>query len=161
MHSESMKLMQKFKVEFADKIPSAEISVLDIGARRVHRAHNTYRRIFKPPRYVYTGMDIEPGLNVDIVGYENILRVYDIVISGQTLEHVKRPWEWMKLWAKYFLDYICVIAPHSAKEHRFPMDTYRYLPDGMADLFNYAGIIPVETIKDDWDTMGIGRHGSS
>ena len=154
MHQESMQLMRRFRAEFIKKM-DFPVSILDIGARRVHKRHNTYRRIFASKNYNYTGMDLKPGMNVDIVGYEN-LDIYDVVISGQVLEHVKRPWQVIFDWKKYFKKYICIIAPHTCKEHKHPFDTYRYFPDGMKDLFEFAEIIPLKIVKGRFDTMAIG-----
>lgn len=152
MHPNSMKLMRYFKDKYLRDQP---YTVLDIGSKRVKRNHQTYSRIFRRP-YSYTGMDIVPGRNVDIVGYENIVGVYDIVISGQVMEHVKRPWDWLQNLTQYFTKYICLIVPNTLREHKYPFDTYRYFPDGMRDLFEYAGIIELEIFKDQGDTIGIG-----
>jgi hypothetical protein len=157
MHAASLWLMYKFKEKYADRLSKETITVLDIGSRRVKKKHVTYRPMFTRPKYQYVGMDIVPGDNVDIIGYEN-LKAHDIVISGQVLEHVKQPWEILKIWAGYFIDYICVIAPHCGKEHRHPIDTYRYFPDGMKDLFEWAGIRIVKIYKGELDTMAIGTH---
>ena len=132
-------------------------SVLDVGSMNVFPdVQYSYKYIFEDD-FRYTGMDIKPGNNVDIVGFEELEgRTFDIVISGQTIEHVKHPWDWLKNLVQYSDKYICIIAPHTFKEHRFPIDTYRYLPDGMRDLFDYAGIKEVEILKNKIDTMGIG-----
>lgn len=152
MHRESLKLIEYFRDKYLSDMLRA--TVLDVGSRRIAPQVDTYRSVFR--NYKYTGMDIEPGLNVDIVGYENIKGTFDVVISGQVMEHVNRPWEWLKSLVVYFTEYICIIAPHTWKEHRHPIDTYRYLPDGMRDLFEYAGIRELEVVKDKVDTMGIG-----
>ena len=73
------------------------------------------------------------------------------------MEHVSRPWEWLKNLTNYFTKYICIIAPWQWREHRYPIDTYRYLPDGMRDLFDYADIKVIEIIKDKTDVVGIGE----
>ena len=129
-------------------------TILDVGSMRVIKQKESYRDLFG--EYKYTGMDIAPGPNVDVVGYEAIKDIYDVVISGQTMEHVRRPWDWLKNLTQYFRTYICIIAPNKIKEHRYPIDTYRYYPDGMRDLFDYAGIKAVSIFKSDNDTIGIG-----
>ena len=158
MHSGSMKLMRYFR----DKYMEPGMTVLDIGSRRVHRSHNTYRRLFNPP-YEYTGMDIVPGMNVDVVGYDALCgRRFDVVISGQTIEHIIWPWQWIRLAKQYFTKYICIIAPTASKEHRFPVDTFRYFPDGMRALFAWADIFEVEIKRVDTDTIAIGtKHDYS
>jgi hypothetical protein len=130
--------------------------VLDVGSCCMH-GQPTYRELFDPSRYNYMGMDVCEGPNVDIVGYESISKKYDIVISGQVMEHVKRPWDWLKNLVQYTRTYICIIAPHTHREHRYPIDTYRYFPDGMADLFDYAGIHAIEIFKSNESTIGIGN----
>jgi len=62
----------------------------------------------------------------------------------------------LKKWKEYFKKYICIIAPHTCREHKHPFDTYRYFPDGMQDLFEYAGIYPLKIFKGITDTMAIG-----
>ena len=154
MHKNSLIAMQRFKDDYLFDMKGS--TVLDIGSMHIMKVKKqTYRNIFEPD-FNYTGMDIEPGKNVDIVGYKNIKDIYDVVISGQAMEHIKRPWEWLKSIEQYFKTYICIIVPNTHKEHRHPLDTYRYFPDGMRDLFEYAGIEAVEIYIDGNDTIGIG-----
>ena len=155
MHKNSMKLMLNFKNKYLSEMNGS--TILDVGARNVMPGEqDDYRKIFEPD-FKYFGMDVEPGSNVDIVGFENLKgRVFDVLISGQTMEHVNHPWDWLKSLTPFFSKYICIIAPHKIHEHKFPIDTYRYLPDGMRDLFNYAEIEIVEIIKGKVDTVGIG-----
>ena len=151
--------MTYFRDKYLSGIEGA--TVLDVGARNLknRKRSYTYRPLFD--RFKYYGMDTSPGNNVDIVGYENIRGTFDVLISGQTMEHVKQPWEWVKSLVPYFNHYICIIAPHTWKEHKnpkhqCPFDTYRYFPDGMQDLFDYAGIKVVEIETSRTDTMCVG-----
>lgn len=131
------------------------MTILDIGSKQVKKKHDTYRVLFPPP-FIYEGMDIEPGDNVDIVGYHNIEKMYDVVISGQVMEHIEFPWDWLKSLKQYFSKYICIIAPNTCKEHRYPIDTFRFYPDGMRALFKWAGIKELGIMARADDTMGIG-----
>jgi len=156
MHRNSLIEMQKFRDNYLSGMNEA--TVLDVGSMQIMKTKkDTYRDIFEPD-FNYTGMDVIPGENVDIVGYENIRGVYDIVISGQTMEHVKRPWDWLRFLKRYFKTYICIIVPNTHKEHRHPLDTYRYFPDGMRDLFEYVGIKEIEIYMSGNDTIGIGGN---
>jgi hypothetical protein len=120
----------------------------------VRRQRLSYRELFGD--YCYTGMDVAPGPNVDIVGYDG-LGMYDVVISGQVMEHVCRPWKWLKRLAGLYREFICIIAPNTWHHHRYPIDTYRYFADGMRDLFECASIVPVEIRAVGKDTIGIGK----
>ncbi len=156
MDRESLYMMDYFIGKYLKDMDSG--TVLDIGSKKIDEPSQptqTYRDSFGK-RFDYTGMDLEAGDNVDIVGYESIEGEYDIVVSGQVMEHVNRPWEWLKNLTRYSRKHICIIAPWSFQEHRFPIDTYRYLPDGMRDLFDYAEIKEVEILKGERSTIGIG-----
>jgi len=148
MHPDSLILMNLFKSKYLSEFEGA--TILDVGSIDIN---GTYREIFTG--FEYTGMDIVPGDNVDIVGYEN-LSVYDVLISGQVMEHVKHPWDWLKSLKQYFQYFICIISPNTSSEHRHPIDCYRFFPDGMEALFEYADIEIVEIYKFNRDTVGIG-----
>ena len=150
VHRNSIKLMRWFRDKYLQGMKGC--TVLDIGS--IGKSATYGGRVFFPD-YKYIGMDIVPGRNVTIVGYDN-LPVCDVVISGQVMEHVKRPWEWLKNLVQYYTKFICIIAPNTCPEHRFPFDTYRYFPDGMRDLFEYAGIREIEINIDGNDTIGVG-----
>lgn len=154
MHENSYRLMVYFRDKY---LPNPNKAVLDVGSRRCGSQPQTYRDVFSG--YDYTGMDIRPGPNVDIVGFESIPRTYDAVISGQVMEHVRKPWQWIKQMASYSTQYICIIAPHTAREHRYPVDCFRFFPEGMRSLFEEASITALEIFKSEDDTIGIGEVG--
>jgi 2-polyprenyl-3-methyl-5-hydroxy-6-metoxy-1,4-benzoquinol methylase len=72
-----------------------KIKVLDIGSYDVN---GSYRKIFSDSKYEYTGLDMAAGPNVDIVpdsiyDWKEIGdNSYDLVVSGQTFEHIEYPW---------------------------------------------------------------------
>ena len=152
MHANSLKLMTRFRDKHLHNMKGC--SVLDVGSRDIN---GSYRSIFD--EFNYIGMDLIDGPNVDIVGYSNIKHSYDVVISGQVMEHIKRPWEWL-LQIKQYCDVVmCIIAPNTYKEHRYPVDCYRFFPDGIRALFEYADIKTIEAYIDGEDTVGVGRCG--
>lgn len=153
MHDNSLNVMRYFRDQYLSDMKGC--TVLDVGARCL-KHQPTYRPLFAD--YSYVGMDIVPGRNVDIVGFENIPGVFDVLISGQTMEHLRQPWEWVKQLRKYFSRFVCIIAPNTSRQHRCPIDTYRYFPDGMKDLFDYAGIVDIEIRRHRQDTFGIGAQ---
>jgi len=152
MHESSMYIMKRFKKRWVWK----GASVLDVGSKIVKRQNISYRSIFNDCNYV--GMDITDGLNVDIIGWENITHPYDIIICGQVIEHVENPFKFIENLSKHFTKLICIIAPASGKIHRHPIDCWRIMPDGMRSLFKYANIQEIEINNKKRDTWGIGMH---
>lgn len=140
------------------------IRILDVGSYGVN---GTYKEIFSDEkRFIYTGLDLMPGPNVDYVprdpykweGLED--ESFDVIISGQAFEHIEFPWltimEMKKKLRKGGL--ICIIAPSRGPEHRYPVDCWRYYPDGFRALAKWAGLEVIEC-KTTWGTSGF-KDGS-
>lgn len=131
-------------------LPDKELSILDLGSKAVGRETRTYRQFFSNSKWKYTGADTETGNNVDVVveSYKFPFKdeAFDIIISGQTIEHVEYPWEWFKEMARVLKKdgLCCIIAPAVIHEHRYPIDTYRYYPDGMKALAKWSGLSAVK-----------------
>lgn len=140
------------------------IRVLDIGSFGRKR---TYRELFCQEDFSYTGLDMQEGPNVDIVpksvySWDEIGDgQYDIVISGQCFEHIEYPWLTIKEIERVLADSgLCVlIAPSGGREHKAPLDCYRYYGDGLRALAKWAdldvlhagvGGVPALAHTDDW-----------
>jgi SAM-dependent methyltransferase len=142
--------MKSFVEKYLDK--DSELRVLDLGSRVVggQKDLGSYRSFFTNPKWKYTGADVEKGDNVDVVieAYKFPFKdgEFDVVISGQTIEHMEYPWEWFREMARVLKNggLCCIIAPAVWREHRYPIDTYRYYPDGMKALAKYCGLQVVE-----------------
>ena len=133
MHPGSFECMRKFVNKYLN--PNKNLNITDIGSYDVN---GTYKNLFKNPNWKYTELDIEKGPNVDIIAKsptntELKNNSYDIVISGNVLEHVESPWIWIKELKRICKKggLICIIVPFSTGEHRFPLDCWKILPEGM------------------------------
>ena len=62
MHPNSMKIMTQFVTTHLGNLPS--LTILDVGSMNVN---GSYNELFRKPNWVYKGMDISEGPNVDIV----------------------------------------------------------------------------------------------
>ena len=132
---------------FAEKYIQAgeNMRVLDVGSYNVN---GCYRNIFRNKDCQYEGLDMEYGPNVDIVPksiyqWEEIDdNKYDAVVSGQALEHIEYFWitfaEIVRVAKEGGL--ICIIAPNGFKEHRYPVDCWRFFTDGMIALAKYYSL---------------------
>lgn len=170
MHKSSLKEMAHFFEKYLNK--NNFYKILDIGSRQVKR-HLTYYDLLKNyPELMcsYTGIDIINGPNVDIlISPDEYLSTqldqkYNVVISGQTLEHVDNLFMFMQTLISVADPegcLICLIAPGAGGEHCQP-DYWRILPSGMKTLFSWANIKPLEIynngIKPWCDTVGIGEY---
>jgi len=143
--------------ELTKQLPDKELRILDVGSRVVdgQERFGSYRQLFINKKWQYTGTDIVPGNNVDIVMEQYKIPFpdgyFDVVISGQTLEHVEFPWELVKEMARVMKKggTMVIIAPAKIGIHRFPIDAYRFYPDGMVALCKWAGLAPVKS-KRSW-----------
>jgi SAM-dependent methyltransferase len=131
MHQYSYQIMKYFVEKYLDK--NQKLEILDVGSYDVS---GTYKSLFQTPNWSYYGLDMIKGPNVDIVSRSEydfgLEEQFNVVISGNCLEHVEAPWKWIK--EVYNVTkkggIICIITPFSLGEHRYPVDCWRILPDG-------------------------------
>jgi SAM-dependent methyltransferase len=67
---------------------------------------------------------------------------YDIVLSGQVIEHVRRIWVWVKELARVCKigGQVITINPVNWPYHEHPVDCWRIYPEGMKALYEEAGL---------------------
>ena len=137
MHDSSYKFMTGFVKNYVKNGDS----VLDVGS---YNFNGCYRPLFQECKYV--GLDLESGPNVDIVikdayQYPFPDNNFDIIICGQCLEHSFHPWKVVNEIGRVTkkCGFACLIAPWQWPIHRFPVDCFRILPDGMNQIMKDAG----------------------
>jgi len=157
MHASSMNRMAGFVEHYLD--PEKRLQILDVGSMDVC---GTYRGLFQKPKWTYTGLDLEAGKNVDAVADHMYMwglpLNYDVIVSGQCLEHVQDTHRWIKEVSRYLMPegICCIIAPWQWEEHKFPVDCWRILPDGMRFLLEDVGRLKIVTVmKKENDCIGI------
>ena len=119
--------------------------VLDVGSLDVN---GSYRNLFDADFWFYDGLDMEHGENVDFVPIDPYdwtelkSNTYDLVISGQALEHIEFPWKTFENIERVLKPsaLCCIIAPSSGPEHKHPVDCWRFYPDGMNALSKHANL---------------------
>jgi SAM-dependent methyltransferase len=119
-------------------------TVLDLGSRNIN---GDFRETFK--QHQYLGADIVPGVNVDVIlrdpyKWQFKDNQFDVIVSASTIEHMEFPWLFFKELYRILRPrgLTCIIAPSSLSQHKYPIDTYRYFPDGMNALCKWANLIP-------------------
>ena len=157
MHDSSMTLMGYFVKEYL-KVKS--LNVLDVGSLDVN---GCYKELFKD--HYYLGLDMEEGPNVnvtskDLYNYPLPCNFFDVIISGQTIEHVPNIYKWIREVQRMLKigGLICIIGPNTWIEHRYPVDCWRIFPDGMRFLLEEVSkleVIECKTVGN--DTIGIAK----
>lgn len=158
MHESSYSEMKSFVDKYLDK--NKELSILDIGSLDVN---GTYKPLFDNQKWKYTGLDIKEGENVDVVSINQYRypfddNSFDVVISGSVIEHVQDTHAFIREAARVMKKdgIMCIIAPWAYPEHKYPVDCWRIMPDGMRFLIEkIGGIKIIDVRKNETDCIGI------
>lgn len=158
MHKSSIDKMLTFRKRYLSGKEDCELKILDLGSTDIG---GSYRTIFDEEKWGYTGIDLLPGKNVDIVLSDpyNWLEIEssssDVFISGQTFEHIEYFWQTMLEIARVLKPggLCCIIAPSGGPEHRYPVDCWRFYPDGFKALARYARLEVLE-VRTQWEAEG-------
>jgi methyltransferase family protein len=139
MHANSELLFQAYAVPYI----APESRVLEIGPDRFP---STYQKIMPHATRAWDTVDIYDSKNLT---YPNAGEyafpipddTYDVVISGQVIEHVKKIWCWIKEVERVCKKggHVMIINPVSWPYHTHPVDCWRIFPDGMRALLEDHG----------------------
>jgi SAM-dependent methyltransferase len=149
MHQSSIDKMKYFKEKYLQHKQSEQLTILDLGSQNIG---GSYRSIFDCETWKYLGVDLAEGENVDLIlrdAYQwNEIQSnsIDVLISGQTLEHIEYFWLTIMEIARVLKPngLCCLIAPSSGYEHRYPVDCWRFYPDGMRAIAQFANLEVLE-----------------
>jgi SAM-dependent methyltransferase len=140
MHSNSKLLFQKYAKQYF----RTGLKVLEVGPDGIP---STYQNIVGDPSVAWHTLDIRSDPALTYQGsseYEFPIDtgVYDIVLSGQVLEHVRQIWVWIREVARVCKvgGLVVTINPVSWPYHEAPVDCWRAFPEGMKALYEYASL---------------------
>lgn len=136
------------------------VSVLEIGPDNLP---STYREMAGAGIATWDTVDLfaRDGLTFLATGENSFPIVddrYDIVLSGQVLEHVRKPWIWIKEVVRVCKPggLVITISPVSWPYHEAPIDCWRVYPAGMAALLDDCN---VDILVNEYDCLEIGSDG--
>ena len=149
MHWNSLYEMSQFAEKYLDK--DKVLNILDIGSKEVLNS-GTYKQYFVNDNWNYLGCDLDTGDNVDvIIDNPYILPFgndsFDIVISGQTFEHIEYFWLTAKEIARVIKPegLFCLIVPSTGQIHKFPVDCWRFYEDGLKAIAKWMNFEVLES----------------
>lgn len=140
MHTNSRLLFEKHATQYF----KSGMKVLEIGPDGFP---STYQRIVSDSSIVWHTLDIrdDPSLTFRTRSeYDFPIEsgCYDIVLSGQVIEHVRKIWLWVCELARVCKTggLVVTINPVSWPYHEAPIDCWRIFPDGMKALYEHASL---------------------
>jgi SAM-dependent methyltransferase len=141
--------MSAFTQKYLEPRRQEALVILDLGS---YDYNGTYRPLFDRKPWRYTGLDLAAGPNVDVVLHDpyrwrEIKSGHaDVLVSGQTFEHTEYFWLTIAEIARVLKvgGLACMIAPSAGDEHRYPVDCWRFYPDGLRAMARYAGLEVLE-----------------
>jgi SAM-dependent methyltransferase len=145
VHQSSLDKMLAFRMKYLEGRKNEPLLILDLGSLDVN---GSYRGYFEVSPWTYCGIDMAAGKNVDIVlqdpyNWQEIKSgSADVVVSGQSFEHIEFFWLTILEIANVLKPngLCCLIAPSCGPEHRYPVDCWRFYPDGFAALARFASL---------------------
>jgi SAM-dependent methyltransferase len=149
MHANSKLLFEKYAVPFF----RANQTVLEIGPDAIPSA---YRDSVRETGLRWETLEIQradrltPLHAVSYVAKHEYSfplpdNTYDVVVSGQVIEHVRKIWTWYRELARVCRSggHVITICPVTWPYHEDPVDCWRIYPEGMKALCDEAGLEPV------------------
>jgi SAM-dependent methyltransferase len=140
MHANSRLLFEKY----AKRYFHGGMRVLEIGPDKFP---STYRSLVEIESITWDYLDLEDhaGLtHLAINEYRFPMQdaSYDLVLSGQVIEHVRKVWVWMQELSRVCKQngLVVTVNPVSWPYHEAPVDCWRIFPDGMKALYETASL---------------------
>ena len=155
MHRNAQLMMEQYGKPFFQ----AGSSVLEIGP---DAAPSTFQRMAGQRVAKWDTLDIRTSyvqptyLAMDEYEFPVPSDAYDIVLSGQVIEHVRKIWRWFPELARICKPggLVITINPVSWHYHEAPVDCWRIYPEGMTALAEDAGL---EVLSSRWESLEFDR----
>lgn len=142
MHASAHRTALQFFDVYTSRLGAG--TVVEIGSKQVSETQHTLRH-HCPSHLGYLGLDLEAGLNVDLVLSDPYIlpledESVDVVLCTSVFEHSEFFWE---LYAQILRvlrpgGLLYVNAPSNGYVHRYPVDCWRFYPDSGVALAEWG-----------------------
>jgi len=153
MHANSMLIFEKYALKYFHP----NMRVLEIGPDKFP---TTYQTIVGIDSIIWETLDIDNNPNLtysftDEYHYPIQDDQYDIILSGNVLEHVRKVWIWIKELSRICKKggIIITINPVYIGYHPYPVDCWRAFPEGMNTLYEEANIKVILSVFENLDVL--------
>lgn len=104
-----------------------------------------------PYELTYIGSEYSYPIESDIA---------DVVVATNVMEHVRKPWIWIRELARICKPdgYVITINPVSWPYHEYPIDCWRAYPEGMKGLYEDANLRVVISRCESLEDAHLERH---
>jgi hypothetical protein len=150
MHTNSKLLFQKYAAEFL----LSGGRVLEIGPDGFP---STYQSLSAHRSLTWDTLDLYQDARLTYTAKSEYAfpipdNNYDVVLSGQVIEHVRKIWLWIRELTRVCKigGVVITINPVSWPYHEAPIDCWRIFPDGMRALYEDASL---EVIFSKWESL--------
>lgn len=158
MHGNSMFIFEKYAKQYF----RPNMKILEIGPDQFP---STYQRMVGDSSITWETLNIcqNDSLTYSVVDeykYPIPDNYYDIVLSAQVLEHVRKIWIWVKELARICKKggYVIIIAPLSWPYHEHPVDCWRVFPEGIKALYEYAELKTILAVCESIEDSNVGGY---
>jgi SAM-dependent methyltransferase len=150
MHTNSKLLFEKYAKEYF----RPGMHILEIGPDRFP---STFRSLVADNSATWDTLDLYQHAQLTYTAVSEYdfpipESKYDIVLSGQVIEHVRKIWIWMKEVSRVCKvgGLVITINPVSWPYHEAPIDCWRAFPEGMRALYEDASL---KVILSKWESL--------
>jgi SAM-dependent methyltransferase len=155
MHSNSRLMFRKHALEYF----SPSLRVLEIGPDGFP---SSFQKIVANRALSWDTLDIHEDPRLTYAAHsEYVFPIpddsYDVILSGQVIEHVRKIWVWIKELARVCKGggLVITVNPVSWPYHKAPIDCWRAYPEGMRALYEEASL---EVIRSEWASLEALRY---
>lgn len=153
MHDSALDKARVFRNAYLAEVEQTPLVVLDVGSAIAESNQKSNRDVMSNPNWRLLGIDIELGLNVDIVvtdpydWTEISTASVDVVTCSEVFEHAEFFWITMLEIARVLKanGLAFITSPSSGPLHRFPVDCWRFYDDAFQALAKYAQLNLLES----------------
>jgi len=156
VHGNTRKLFKKYAKQYFQP----NLHVLEVGAH----LPSDLQRILGDASIRWETVGIDHTTPFTYVGteysYPLASDLVDIVVATNVMEHVRKPWVWIKELARICKPggYVITINPVSWPYHEYPVDCWRAYPEGMMALYEDAGLKVITSRCESLEDAHLQRH---